>query len=402
MLVSITATSAFINDKIFKLPKTIALTVFSVSISLIVMQLIKIYPDAIHPIHKLLSGVNFRMTVLDVMLGYLLFAGSLHINSIDLKKHLFTVVYLATIGVIMSTTLTGFILWYLADLFGFHLNLSDCLIFGAIISPTDPIAVMSFFHNVKPALQPIKTKITGEALFNDGVSILVLVILLGMFYPDSTHSFTVTTIAINIIQEIVGAIALGGLLGYLSSYVLAKTDDNETIILLSIAIASIGYIASSYLHISGPITMVVLGLLVGNYSKKQKFSEKTSDALNQFWHLIDGMLNAFLFILIGLELLTIPVDFAAFIMSIIGLFVIFISRFSSTLIPLLIKSRITKNTFKETFVLSWGGLRGAISIALALATPELPSYLIAITYLIVIMSIVIQGSTLKMIINKLY
>ena len=197
MLVCITAISAFVNERFFKLPKTIALTIISVLISVSVTQLIKFYPDIISPLHKILSGVNFRTTVLDVMLGYLLFAGSLHINAIELKKNVFIVLYLATIGVITSTLLTGFILWYISNIFNFELALADCLIFGAIISPTDPIAVMSFFQNTRKSLQPLKVKITGEALFNDAVSILLLVILVGVFYGNSHSDLSINKIRHN-------------------------------------------------------------------------------------------------------------------------------------------------------------------------------------------------------------
>jgi CPA1 family monovalent cation:H+ antiporter len=406
MLVCITAISAFINDRYFKLPKTIALTIISVSISIIITQLAKVSPNVIYPIHKLLSSVNFRNTVLDVMLGYLLFAGSLHINSVELKKNFLVIIYLASVGVITSTVLTGVILWHITKFIHFNLSFADCLIFGSIISPTDPIAVMSIFRNAKNIPKQIKAKITGEALFNDAVSILLLTILIRIFYTDGPNSFLVSHITFTLVQDILGGIAWGGFVGYVSSFFLSRTDDNEAIILLTVAAASAGYIISGYLHVSGPITMVVAGLLIGEYSKKQRFSSKTSYSLNQFWELIDGILNAFLFVLIGLELLTIDITFSTIVIGFIGLFIIFISRFISILIPssirLIYKTNNNKPNWKENFLLCWGGIRGAISIALALATPNLPPYLIAITYLVVIFSILIQGSTLKIIINKFY
>lgn len=408
MLVCITAISAYLNNRYFKLPKTIALTIISVLISIIVTQLIKLYPNIILPIHTLLSSVNFRITVLEVMLGYLLFAGALHINSIELRKNVLSVIYLASIGVIISTVLTGCILYYFSNIFNFNLSLADCLIFGAIISPTDPIAVMSFFRNTKKSLTHIKVKIIGEALFNDAVSILLLVILVGVLYNKDYANFSIDNISLNLAQEVFGGIIWGVFLGYTSSYFLSKTNDNEASILITIAVASAGYVIASYLHISGPITMVISGLLIGSYSKKQKFSIKTTESLNQFWSLVDGILNAFLFVLLGLELLTININLSSFFISMVGLVVIFIARFISILIPNIFKFKhVTKpNNFlimwKENFILWWGGVRGAISIALALATPGLPPYLIGITYLIVIMSILLQGSTLKFIMDKLF
>jgi CPA1 family monovalent cation:H+ antiporter len=341
------------------------------------------------------------------MLGYLLFAGALHINAIELRKNVFSVLYLASIGVITSTVLTGFILWYISNIFNFNLQLSDCLIFGAIISPTDPIAVMSFFKGTKKSLGHIKVKITGEALFNDAVSILLLVILVGVFYNKNFADFSINNIGLSLVQEVAGGITWGIFLGYAASYFLARTDDNEATILITIAVASTGYIIANYLHVSGPITMIISGLLIGSFAKKQRFSIKTSNSLNQFWSLVDGILNAFLFVLIGLEFLTIDINLSAAFISVIGLFIIFIARLASILLLNLFKVKhiVQSNNllvmWKESFILCWGGVRGAISIALALATPGLPPYLIGITYLIVIMSILLQGSTLKLIMNRL-
>lgn len=403
-IVAVTAISMFLNEQFLKLPKTIALTIISVSISFSLTQLIRFTPSIIHPIHALLSSVDFKTTVLDVMLGYLLFASSLHINTIALKKHFSMIFYLASVGVVTSTVITGFILWKISIWLHFPLSLADCLIFGALISPTDPIAVASVFQTTKNVPERIKTKITGESLFNDAAGILLLVILVRIFYMNDASHITVQSIGLIIAQEALGGIVLGLFVGYITSIFLSKTNDAEVSILLTLAASSCGYIVASKFHVSGAITMVIAGLIVGNLSKKQKFSETTALSLNKFWDLVDGILNAFLFVLIGLEMLTIDVHYSVILMGILGIVVVFIARFASMLLPSALLVDHKKYPFKwsEINLLCWGGIRGAISVALALSISGFPGSLVAITYFIVIFSILIQGSSFKWIVNKVY
>ena len=403
-IVAVTAMSMFLNEKLLKLPKTIALIIISVSLSFILTQLIVLSPEITHPIHALLSSVDFKTTVLDVMLGYLLFASCIHTNTIALKKYFSMVFYLASAGVVTSTVITGFLFWEISKLAHFSLSLADCLIFGALISPTDPIAVASVFRTTKNVPERIKIKITGESLFNDAASILLLVILTHIFYINDGSHLTIQSVSLIIIQEALGGILWGLVVGYTTSLFLSKSNDSEVSILITLAAASGGYVIASKLHISGVITMVIAGLMVGHLSQSQKFSETTVLSLNKFWDLVDGLLNAFLFVLIGLEMLTITVSYSVILMGTAGIVVVFIARFGSMLLPNMILVNRKKYPFRwpEVLLLCWGGIRGAISLALALSLTKLPESLVAITYFIVIFSILIQGSSFKWLVDKVY
>jgi CPA1 family monovalent cation:H+ antiporter len=405
-IVAVTALSMFVNEQFLKLPKTIALTIISVSLSFSITQLIRFTPSIMQPIHTLLSGVDFKTTVLDVMLGYLLFASSLHINTIALKKHFSVIFYLASLGVVTSTIFTGFILWKISHWVHFPLDIADCLIFGALISPTDPIAVASVFQTTKNVPEQIKTKITGESLFNDAAGILLLVILVRIFYMNDASTLSFTSISWIVIKEALGGILWGIIVGYLTAILLSRTNDTEVGILLTLAASSGGYIIANKLHLYGAITMVIAGLIVGNLSKTERFCATTVLSLNKFWDLVDGILNAFLFVLIGLEMLTINVNYSVLLMGALGIIVVFVARFGSMLLPTIgffIYDR-QKYAFKwsEMLLLCWGGIRGAISVALALSIADFPGSLVAITYFIVIFSILIQGSSFKWLVNKVY
>lgn len=405
-VVAVTAFSMFINEQFLKLPKTIALTIISVGLSFCITQYISLFPDTIHPLHALLSGVDFKTTVLDVMLGYLLFASSLHINTIELRKHFSVIFYLASLGVVTSTIFTGCLLWEFSHLIGFPLNIANCLIFGALISPTDPVAVSAVFKCNKNVPEQIKVKITGESLFNDAAGILLLVILVEIFYMHDASKLTMSSITWIITKESFGGIIWGIIVGYITAFLLSKTRDTEIGILLTAAAVSSGYIIANELHLSGAITMVIAGLIVGNLSKSKKFCENTIRGVNQFWDLIDGILNAFLFVLIGLELLTMSVNYNIILFGIIGIIIVFVARFGSILLPsigfCIYNPRKYAFKWSEMLLLCWSGIRGAISIALALSIENFPDSLVAITYFIVIFSILIQGSSFKWIIGKVY
>jgi len=405
-VVLVTALAAFLNERYLRLPKAIALTIISLTISIIVTNLLRFNSDWASSIHSILSGVNFRTTVLDVMLGYLLFASSLRINVLNLRRHLSSILYLASIGVITSTLFTGFLLWFISNALHFSLTLPDCLIFGALISPTDPVAVNSVFQSTKNVSEKTKTKIIGESLFNDAAGILLLVILVRIFYLNGGVSLTFGSISIMFIKEAFGGVIWGLIVGYITAQFLCKTEDQEVSILLTLATAGCGYILANTIHISGPISMVIAGLVVGSYSKKQKFSKKTSEYLDNFWALVDDLLNALLFVLIGLEMLTISVHYTTIIMGIIGIVIVMLARFGSIILPhtiyVLLDYKKRSYNWPEISILCWGGIRGAISIALAIAISGIPSQLIAMTYFLVIFSILIQGSSLKWLVEKLY
>jgi CPA1 family monovalent cation:H+ antiporter len=405
-VVLITAIAAFLNERYLRLPKTIALTIISLMISIIVTNLLRFNSELALSIRTILSGIDFRKTVLDVMLGYLLFASSLRINVLNLRKHLYSIMYLSSLGVVVSTLVTGFLLWLVSEAVHFSLSLPDCFIFGALISPTDPVAVNSVLGLAKNVPEDTKAKITGEALFNDAAGILVLIILARIFYQSGDVHLTIGSISFMFIKEALGGIIGGMVIGHLTSQILCKTEDQEVSILLTIASAGCGYILANTIHISGPITMVVAGLVVGSHLKKQKFSKKTSEYLANFWSLVDDLLNALLFVLIGLEMLTISIHYTTIIMGIIAIFIVMLARFGSVIllqsIYILFNHKKRSYNWPEVGMLCWGGIRGAISIALTIAIIGVPSQLIAMTYFLVIFSILIQGSSLKWVVEKLY
>lgn len=408
MLVIISALASFINSKYLKLPKSIGLTLTTLLISLVVLILLKIFPDWFLPVKDLLSGVDFKDIVLNTMLSYLLFAGSLHVNSIDLKQEFLPILKLASLGVVISTLITAILVHYISILLNFPISFPMCLVFGALISPTDPIAVLAVFKTTKSISQSTKTKIIGEALFNDAAGILLFIVLLGIVYShDSVSLFSLST---TLIQQAVGGLLLGFILGKFVSFFLRMIDDKEVAILFTLALSSSGFILASALDVSQAITMVIAGLVIGHDMKTKNFAKKTIVSLDSFWELIDEVLNSFLFVLIGLEMLTIDFNIKLICIGILSFIAIFIARYisvSSILINCITffynKNLSKKDYWKESLLMSWGGIRGGISIALALMIPENNSNsLITLTYVVVILSIILQGSSFKWIVTKLY
>lgn len=400
MLVVISALASFLNYKLLKMPKTIGITIITLIISILVMVSFKFMPDQFARINNLLSGIDFRQTVLEVMLSYLLFAGALHVNTIDLRKHFLPIIYLASFGVIVSTVLTGFLIWWISGLLNYQISLAFCLLFGALISPTDPIAVLAVFKTTKSVPKKIKMRITGEALFNDAAGILIFISLLGVFLHNKELS--IGHISLEILHEAIGGIVFGGVLGFLVSKLLRNVDDKQVAITMTLAVSSAGYVIAQKLGVSGPISMVIAGLVIGRYMKKDKFKARVVVALDSFWQLIDEILNGFLFVLIGLEMLTIEFHVQSILLGIIGFIVIFIARYISVSIPTLFSNiRLRKFYWRENILMSWGGIRGGISIALALSIPS-DDTVLSLTYVVVILSIILQGSTFKWIIGKVF
>jgi CPA1 family monovalent cation:H+ antiporter len=407
-LVTVTTLMSYINYKYIKIPKTIFLTVSSILISITVSIMVKLFPHQFRDLYALLSGVNFRTTILDVMLGYLLFAGSLRIDAVNLKKELGHVSYLASIGVLLSTLISGTLLWLITYYVNIDLTYQDCLIFGALISPTDAIAVIAVFKTTKSVPPHIQTRVTGESLFNDAAGIMLLVVLTHIFYPTSGNTTSFIQIAISFIQEVVGALLWGYIVGKIATEILKRVSDNELTILVTITASGLGYAIAGQLHVSPIITMVIAGLYVGGHSRSNEFSKVTTSALSNFWELADDILNGFMFVLIGLEMLTISFNTTLIIIGLVSLPAIFIARYISIYIPDVILVKFFKknlrslSSMKEGILMSWGGVRGGISIALAWSIFSISPVLLSITYVVVVASILLQGSTLKFITEKLF
>lgn len=396
LLVFLTALISFINEAYFKQIKTIGLVITSCIIASSLVFVNNMSDEISIPITEFINNIDFKSTLLDSLLGYLIFAGSLHINAGELRKYTGSVIYLASIGVVISTAITGALLYGLFQLFHISIPIGECFVFGALISPTDAIAVLAIFKNVRNTPNRLKVIITGESLFNDAVGIVLLSILSNFVFFNVPLDFNHIVEAV--IVEVGGAILLGCVFGGITTYAIRRSKSADVVVLLTLATSSCGYIIAQKLHVSGVITMVIAGLIIG-YNKTSNLSHQNNiHVLKNFWELIDELLNAILFVLIGLIIVTTKIDHQVILIGMYCVLVILFARFVSIILPnsILIKfKRSVQFSFRESLLMTWGGMRGGISIALALSVPHLHSDLIAITYVVVISSILLQGATFK-------
>ena len=348
----------------------------------------------------ILNSVDFNQTVIEGMLSFLLFAGALHIDLNDLAKQKWAIISLATVGTLTSTFVIGGASYYLLTLLGIHLSLIYCLLFGALISPTDPIAVLGILKSAN-APKSLEIKIAGESLFNDGVAVVVFIALLGI--ATGGHDVAVDHILLLFLEEAIGGVVFGLAIGWITYLMLRQVDNYQVEILLTLAMVMGGYTLASAIHVSAPIAIVVAGLLIGNHGRTFGMSDHTREHLDTFWELIDEILNAVLFVLIGLEVLVLPFTADVLLLSPLLIPVILIARFISVAMPislLKIKQQYSPGVIR---ILTWGGLRGGISVALALSLPpgEARDIILAITYTIVVFSIMVQGLTIKRLVKAL-
>lgn len=390
ILIVISAVFAYLNFRYLKLPPSIGLMLIALITSLSLVIIGNLYPSILGDVTVILKSFDFSELLLGSMLSFMLFAGAIHINIEDLKKEKIPVMVFSTFSVVISTFLIGGLSFYILPLFGLSVPFLHCLLFGSLISPTDPIAVLGILKNANVP-KSLETKISGESLFNDGVAVVVFITIWEAARSPEIPSFV--QIGELFLREAVGGMLLGFAVGFIGFRMMRSIDNYKVEVLITIAIVMGGYTLASLIHVSGPLAMVVAGILVGNHGKRFAMSDQTSEYISKFWELIDDILNAILFVLIGLELLVIN-DIKDYVW--IGLFMILLIlaiRYVSVLIPsLMIKFKDTFN-HKTVLVLTWGGLRGGISIALALSlTPELNKELwVSITYFVVAFSILIQG-----------
>jgi CPA1 family monovalent cation:H+ antiporter len=330
-----------------------------------------------------------------------LFAGSLHVNIGQLKGARATVFSYATIGVIISTILIGLLSKLVIGLFGYEVSLISCFLFGALISPTDPIAVIGILSQYKIP-QKLKTEIIGESLFNDGVGVVVFSVIFSLI-TGGDHSFTATNITKIFAIEVLGGLAIGLMIGYAGYWLMKTIDHYQTEIMITLAVVTGGYSAASYFHASGPLAMVVAGLLIGNKGKEHAMSDITTEYVDKFWELIDEICNTILFVLMGLEIFLVPFDLGYILVGTLLIVVALAARYISLLPAFFLFNRNEKRKGLNLAVLTWGGLRGGISIALALSLTnkiEGSSLFIVSTYCIVLFSIMVQGLSIKKLLAK--
>lgn len=393
VLIVLSAGFAYINFRILKLPNAIGLMLVSLIFSFFILILGYYFPSFKENIALKMDNINFSELLLEGMLSFMLFAGAIHIKFKDLNNEKLSILLFSTISVLISTFIIGFTSYYLLNFMGINVKLIHAMLFGALISPTDPIAVLSILKSAGIS-KSLETKIAGESLFNDGVAVVVFITILKLAQPGA--NLEISSILLLFGQEAIGGLLLGIAIGYIGYKLIASIDHYQVEVLITLAIVMGGYTLAHFIHVSGPLAMVAAGLITGNQGKKLGMSDVTAEYIDKFWELIDEILNAVLFVLIGLELLVIQTNekilFAALILLIIAL----ITRYISIYIPSIavrLKERITQKTI---LILTWGGLRGGISIALALSiAPEFNKDIwVTITYVIVCFSILVQGMTI--------
>lgn len=402
-LVVITALLSYINHRYIKLPQTIGLMTLSLLFSLLIFPATLVFPGIVNEVKALVNQFEFSKLVLDILLCYLLFAGAFHTNYNGLKKEMRNVASFALLGTILCTLMVGFALHYALTLFDIYANIWSCLLFGALISPTDPIAVLGILTKSKIP-DRIKTNIIGESLFNDGIGV-VLFISIAQIVANGVNSNSFNDFIKLFALEAFGGIVFGIVLGYVVYFVLKSIDHYPTELMVTLAAVTAGYALAHYLHVSGPLAMVVVGLITGSRAREDAMSIQTESYIDKFWEMIDELLNAFLFVLIGMEVLVVRVEPNYWPIAAMALIIVLIARYASIKIPYLFRKKSNGLPTETPLLMTWGGLRGGISIAMALAidkaTPEKDLW-IFITYLVVIFSITIQASTLPRLIKRIY
>lgn len=394
VLIVLAALFSYANLRFLKLPGTIGIMIIAMLVSVAIRLLGDSYfPDATKDMFQLFNSLDFNEILMGAMLNFLLFAGAMHVNILDLKNLRWTIATYATISVVLSAFIISAILYYIAPYFGIQIPYIYCLLFGTLISPTDPIVVLGILKQAKvPKI--IETKITGESLFNDGVAVVMFAVVL-QIATNPSFDADFASVSKLFLMEAGGGILLGLLLGFTASRSMKKIDDYKVSALITLSIVMGGFLIAKELHVSSPLAMVIAGLIIGNYGKKFAMSKTTQDYLNKFWELIDEIMNAILFLFIGFELLLIEDLMDQILLGIVTIFIVLLSRTLSIVIPA--RTILRKNTFSKgsLIVLVWGGIRGGVSIALVLSMPnsEWKDLLLEITYIVVLFSIVIQGLT---------
>ncbi|HEY3386991.1 MAG TPA: sodium:proton antiporter [Saprospiraceae bacterium] len=403
VLIVLASLFAYINHRYIKLPSAIGIMLMAIVASIIIRFAGgTLFPETTNKIFKLVSEVDFTEVLMGAMLNFLLFAGAVHVKLADLKQQRLPVLTFSTLSVILSTIVIGGILYYVAPLLSVELPFIYCLLFGALISPTDPIAVLGILRkaNVKKSLE---TKITGESLFNDGVAVVLFAVILQVAHTNASE-ISVASVSLLLAKEVIGGLLLGAVLGITASNAIKRIDDYIVSVLITLSVVMGGYLIARAFHISGPLTMVAAGLLMGNYGRKVMMSKVTEDYLTKFWELIDEILNAVLFLFIGFELLLIP-DFSMYWqISVVAIFIVLFARFVSIWIPSVIVPFNPKLSRASIAMLVWGALRGGVSIALVISVSntDYKELLLEMTYFVVVFSIVVQGLSIGKVSSILY
>src|SRR5271166_1204403 len=388
----------YLNFRLLKLPTTIGLMALTLLLSLLLFLVEPFYPAVMQQIRPAVELFDFNQALLHGMLAFLLFAGALHVNLNDLNWLRWPIAVLATVGVLLSTLIVGVLMWGVFALLGFKLRFIDCLLFGALISPTDPIAVLSLLKKIG-APKTLEVQIAGESLFNDGIGVVLFMGLLEV--ATGENDFDVGHFAFLFIREAVGGVVFGLAIGLVAYRMLKSVDNYQVEILLSLSLVWGGSALADALHMSAPIAMVVAGLLIGNQGRSFAMSKMTTEHLDLFWELVDEGLNAVLFVAIGMELLVLTFTASYLAAGVLAVVIVLVARLVSVGLPVWLLRRSERFDPSMVPILVWGGLRGGISVALALSLPPEAAgdgvprreVILATTYVVVVFSILVQGLT---------
>ena len=406
LLITLSALFSYINHRWLGLPTTIGLMVIALLFSLALNAAGLFVPAVERKAETIIGSIDFNKALMHGMLGFLLFAGALHVNLGDLARQKWLIALLASLGVVVSTFLIAALAWGVFELMGIEVRFIYCLLFGALISPTDPIAVLAILKQAG-APKGLEIKIAGESLFNDGVGVVVF---LGLWeIATGAHGFDPPHLVALFFQEAVGGAVFGLAIGYVAYLMLRSVDNYSIEVLISLAVAAGGYALALALHLSGPIAMVVAGLLIGNHGRTLAMSPRTCEHLDTFWELVDEILNAVLFVLIGLEVIVLTFTGRYLLAGLVMIPAVLLARWIAVGLPIVTLRRWQTLHPHAVKILTWGGLRGGISVALALSIPathrdgsSIPEreILLAITYVVVVFSIVVQGLTIGPVLRR--
>jgi monovalent cation:H+ antiporter, CPA1 family len=400
-LLTAVAVLGYVNYRVVRLPDTIGITAMGLLASLVLVLVGNLLPGATHWAKGIAGHFDFPDLVLHNLLSVLLFAGSLHVNFTELAKLKLPVLVLSTVGVVLSTAIVGFGAWAVLHAIGLPASLEYCLLFGALISPTDPIAVLGVLK-VVGVPRELEVEIAGESLFNDGTGVVAYLVMLGI--ATGAQEPTFASVGLLLAKEILGGVLLGIVLGYLAFLMLRGVDSYPVEIIITLALATAGYSLGEHLHVSAPITVVVAGLVIGNHGAQHAMSETTRQHLFEFWDLLDEVLNLVLFGMLGLQLIALAGLEMSWTGALLLLPVVLVARFVSVGIPALVLKPWLKHRHAHGVkVLTWAGLRGGISVALALSLPPFAGRetLILGTYAVVLFSLLVQAPTLGWYLRKL-
>ncbi len=400
-IICLAALFSYVNHKYIKWPPTIGIMVLSLAFSVLLMISAFIFPGRSTALINMITSIDFPDILMKSMLGFLLFAGSIHIDAKSLRKERLPVITLATVGILISTFIVGSLLYYLFCAFHLSVGYIYCLLFAGLISPTDPIAVLAILKR-SGIPKSLELKISGESLFNDGVAVVVFLTILEVA-KVGVDKMSFIDIAMLFTRSAGGGLLFGWLLGYMSFYAMRSVDKYEVEVLITIATVMGGYLLADIIHVSGPLAMVVAGIVIGSKGRVSGISDISKDYLRKFWELIDEILNALLFLLMGFEMLVIKLNATILIISLACIIIVLFARWISVAIPISLlrfKIKFEKNAIT---ILTWGGLRGGLSVALALYLPQemYRDQFVSITYIIVIFSIIVQGLTIGKLYRKL-